>query len=159
MTGVQTCALPIYKPLFADPFDYDGDGVIAKDERHVKDPDRGGIIHVYPNPQGTKTGNTPLFTIGGWSGTPIPYYSGGNSGLIFHYSNGITIEFVHAGTNNANLRPNIPANPGSANRAEIGFIGGAGGDSSSNYNHTHIVFFSNKAKGIRIDPRTLFCGW
>jgi hypothetical protein len=70
------------------------------------------------------------------------------------------------GTNNKNKTPseNI-SNPGRERIARIGFVGGPGGDSGTpfpdgtGYVHTHIVFFSDKANGIRIDPRKLFCGW
>lgn len=139
----------------------------------LKDVDRGGIIHIYTDETASARTDTSLFTPGGWTGA-VSYYTGGNPGLIFSYSNGITIEFVHAGTFNKNLKPSIPKNPGMGNLAEIGYVGGAGGEgdpvpifengkltgnSTAGYNHTHIVFFSNKARNTRIDPRTIFCGW
>jgi len=144
--------------------DYDNDGKKGKGEM-VKDSDRGGIIHVYTDEKGSLRKDISLYAPGGWVGTPTTYFTGGNSGLIFNYANGITIEFVHTGTGNKNQRPSIPTNPGAGELAEIGYIGGAGGNSSrvdSNgiaYTHTHIVFFSNKARNMRIDPRVLFCGW
>jgi YD repeat-containing protein len=146
-----------------------GEPYIMVDGVRKRNTDNGGIIHVYTNEEGTATGNTPLFAIGGWIGTPVPY--GGknrktgdilNSGLVFNYPGGITMEFVHTGTDNENYIPSVPNNPGSQSTTEIGWIGGWGGGAggmSKNYNHTHIVFFKDKAKNIRLDPRTLFCGW
>ncbi|MFN0141096.1 MAG: hypothetical protein ACKVQW_13540 [Pyrinomonadaceae bacterium] len=119
--------------------------------------DRGGILHTYANASGTANPSVPLTVPGGWSGTGN-YYTGGNSGLIFHYSNGITIEAVHVGTTNTNNIPTVPRNPGAGNLARIGFPGGPGGN-SRNYHHTHWVFFANKRTNERIDPRELFCGW
>ena len=125
-----------------------------------RNPDRGGIIHVYTDEKASSTDKISLYAPGGWIGNPIPYYTGGNSGLIFNYSGGISIEFVHVGTKEKDMIPTVPKNPGIGKTQEIGFVGGYGGTSSyGNYTHTHIVFFSNRAKNERIDPRVLFCGF
>lgn len=149
-------------------------GTIPLKPNGKRNGDNGGIIHVYTDEQGSARTDIPLFTVGGWLGNPTPYKDDdGNSGLVFNYAGGITIEFVHAGTFNKNSIPTPPkSNPGAANVAEIGFVGGAGGEGSLRnlydgnkivgkvgYAHTHIVFFSNKAKNIRTDPRKIFCGW
>jgi hypothetical protein len=132
--------------------------------KRVRNTELGGILHTYTDEKGSARTDIPLYTLGGWTSV-TNYYEGGNSGLIFNYAGGITIEFVHVGTDNKNKYPSIPKNPGNGKLQKIGFIGGYGGVSSSvysqgiSYNHTHIVFFSNKAKGIRIDPRKIFCGW
>jgi hypothetical protein len=140
---------------------------IINGERNV---DAGGIIHTYTDERASNRKDIPLRAPGGWK-SAVPYYTGRNSGLILNYAGGVTIEFVHAGTNNANNIPSIPKNPGVGNIAEIGYVGGAGSSYGGirkkgatpaediYYYHTHIVFFSNKAKNIRIDPRKLFCGW
>jgi len=120
---------------------------------------RGGIIHTYTDSSASVRTDTDLFTPAGWISSSA-YYTGGNSGLIFNYAGGITIEFVHAGTTNANKVPSEPSNVANANGlTRIGYVGGAGGVGSPNYNHTHIVFFSNKTTNERIDPRFLFCGF
>ena len=121
--------------------------------------DRGGIIHTYTDSAGSDRNDVPLTSPAGWAGKPIAYYTGGNSGLIFNYAGGITIEFVHVGTTNPNGVPSVPqnvANPYGV--VQIGYVGGEGGE-GGNYFHTHIVFFSNKATNERIDPRVLFCGF
>ncbi|HMS41705.1 MAG TPA: hypothetical protein PKE69_15850 [Pyrinomonadaceae bacterium] len=160
------------KPLI-DWVDYNNNNKKDKGEM-VKDTDRGGVIHVYTDDTASSRRDVKLFALGGWQGSPIGYYTGGNSGLIFNYSNGYTIEFVHAGTENKSNIPSTPANPGAGNQVEIGFIGGEGGQGgqqwiyengkrtnkkTAGYFHTHIVFFSDKSKNIRADPRKLFCGW
>ena len=125
----------------------------------VRRADRGGIIHAYTDSNGSKTTGTTITTPAGWTGTPIPYFTSGNSGLIVNYGGGVTIEFVHLGTSNADNIPAVARNVGnSAGLIEIGYAGGKGGE-GENYNHTHIVFFSDKAKNERIDPRVLFCGF
>jgi len=127
----------------------------------VRRADRGGIIHAYTDNQGSTRTDVPLFTPSGWIGKPVAYYVNGNSGIRFTYSGGITIEFVHVGTNNKNMTPAIPTDRPDANGlVQIGWIAGpdTGGDSLG-YNHTHIVFFSNHAQNERIDPRVLFCGF
>ena len=121
--------------------------------------DRGGIIHTYTDSAGSDRNDVPLTTPAGWTGRPIAYYVGDNSGLIFNYAGGITIEFVHVGTTNSNNVPSIPRNVANSDGVvQIGYVGGKGGE-GGNYFHTHIVFFSNKAKNERIDPRVLFCGF
>ena len=134
--------------------------------------DNGGIIHVYTDKQASKRKDISLFAPGGWLGKPSAKYDSGYSKLFFNYSGGITIAFVHVGTSNEDSIPTIPENPGAGSLAEIGFVGGAGGEGSLHnlhdgnnivgkvgYTHTHIVFFSNYSKNIRIDPRKIFCGW
>ena len=122
--------------------------------------DRGGIIHTYTDSSGTARTDTKLFTPAGWNGKAIPYIDGqDNAGLIFNYPGGITIEFVHVGTFNDNGIPSSPRDVGNKEGlVEIGFVGGEGGEGEG-YHHTHIVFFSDKAKNVRIDPRVLFCGF
>jgi hypothetical protein len=123
----------------------------------MSNPDRGGILHTYANEKGTADASVPLTAPGGWLGV-TPYYIGGNSGLRFNYSNGVTIDFVHVGTTNSNNIPSRPQNSLIGSLVDIGTIGGAGGRSSPNYDHTHIVFIRT-ATGGRIDPRELFCGF
>lgn len=79
--------------------------------------------------------------------------------MVFNYPGGITIEFVHVGTQNATKRPTVPKKAAPGHLVEIGWVGGYGDTMDPNYNHTHIVFFSDKSKSWRLDPRKLFCGW
>lgn len=163
--GINRASLPLghsATPVNDRPLvewnDVNGNGKKDKGEM-LKNPDRGGIIHTYTDEKASARKDIALTVPGGWVGRPVSYYVGGNTGLIFNYSNGVSIEFVHVGN------PIMPKNPGSEKVAEIGYIGGPGGTSTSvnkngiSYNHTHIIFFSDKAKGIRVDPRTIFCGW
>jgi hypothetical protein len=94
--------------------------------------DRGGIIHTYTDSAGSDRNDVPLTTPGGWIGRPLPYYTGGNSGLIFNYASGITIEFVHVGTTNSSNVPSVPRDVANADGV---------------------------VTNERIDPRSLFCGF
>jgi YD repeat-containing protein len=136
-----------------------------------RNPDAGGIIHTYTDETASPLYTVPLLMPGGWiSAKPYrsPSATSGdfNSGIVFDYGS-VIIETVHVGTNNRNNMPSIPSNPGNQGVAIVGTIAGEGGASSVfdrkngtiSYNHTHIVFFSNKEKNLRIDPRTIFCGW
>jgi RHS repeat-associated protein len=109
--------------------------------------DRGGIIHIYGNPEGTAT-NTPLYAPSGGRVGPIRTDSQDNVYRRVSYSTGLTITFVHV----------IPdSGPGRRGSVRIGNIGGS--DSGSpGYLHTHIVFFSDFKNRVRVDPRKLFCG-
>jgi YD repeat-containing protein len=98
----------------------------------VRRADRGGILHSYTDDQASARADVPLFAPGGWVGNPVNYYQGGNSGIRFNYAGGISIEFVHVGTSNANLVPSVPGNrPDASGRVQIGWVGGAGGWFSS----------------------------
>jgi hypothetical protein len=137
----------------------------------ARNPDAGGVIHTYTDERASPRKDTALTAPGGWK-SAVTYLSGSktsgdrNSGIILNYGEYV-IEFVHAGTNNENGTPSAPINPGKEKVGVIGFVGGQGGTSNVfdkkngtiSYNHTHIVFFSDKAKNLRIDPRKLFCGW
>ena len=106
--------------------------------------DRGGIIHIYGNAQGTAS-NTALYAPSGGAVGAIFTTGSGNVTRQVSYSTGLSISFVHV------IRGGGPARSGSV---VLGTIGGpdSGG---SNYRHTHIVF-SNR--GNRVDPRKVFCG-
>lgn len=56
-----------------------------------KNPDRGGIIHIYTDEKASGRKDVGLFAPRGWKGTPVSYFVEGNSGLRFNYSTGLTI--------------------------------------------------------------------
>ena len=138
------------------------DGSVRETKRMKRNSERGGIIHTYTNPPngpvGSKSTASSLTTPSGWLSTAT-YFTGGNSGLVFNYAGGISIEFVHVGTTNTNNEPSVPGKRPAGQLVRIGYIGGAGGGSDINRWHSHIVFFSNKARNERIDPRSIFCGF
>jgi RHS repeat-associated protein len=126
---------------------------------------QGGVMHLYTNAQGTAA-TVGLYVPSGFSAVPggsgTVYYPNRpgqvNAGQVnFNYSQyrnsaGITVSFVHIG------RPAGPATNDFGSR-RVGSIAGpnTGGDAKDGYNHTHINFYADFARGIRIDPRTLFC--
>ena len=59
---------------------------------------------------------------------------------------GVSLDFVHvrAGSGSPNAMGSV----------QIGLIGGLGSIDSKNYIHTHVV---TKLKGVRVDPRGVFC--
>ncbi len=137
--------------------DYNDNGRRDKGET-VRDLQRGGIIHTYTDSTGSRRTDIPLTAPGGW----VAGYSDfqyGNSITGITYSNGITIEFVHAGTSNKNQIPTVPAPGKTGSLVTIGHVGGAGSATGDTYHHTHIVFYSDKKTYTTIDPRKLFCGW
>lgn len=122
----------------------------------------GGVMHLYSNAQGTAPPNSVgLYVPQGFSAVP------GGSGTVYNpegtvnagevnynysqYRNsaGVTISFVHIG-------PPVGPARNAAGSTRVGSIAGPGGDGAG-YNHTHINFYSNFAKGERADPRKLFC--
>ncbi len=118
-----------------------------------KSSDRGGIIHIYGNDNGTATG-TGLYTPAGGSigsmitrhaGTPAAYTQ-----INVNYNRGpyagLTIAYVHVSAGSGQ--------PNATGSVRIGNIGGLGSIDSPNYIHTHAVFYMN---GARVDPRTIFC--
>ncbi len=135
---------------------------IGSDGKPYRNTDRGGIIHTYTDGNGSARTDVGLYTPAGWSGTPVNYYSGLNSGLRFNYSTGLTISFVHVGTFNDSKIPSIPSRNSSDKNTlgsvRIGYVGGFGGE-GDNYHHTHIIFYSDFATDTRIDPRRIVCGF
>jgi RHS repeat-associated protein len=123
----------------------------------------GGVMHLYTNAQGTPA-SVGLYVPQGFTAVPggrgTKYYPNTpgqvNAGQVnYNYAQyrnaaGITISFVHIGA---------PAGPKTNDMGStlVGSIAGPGGDAENGYNHTHINFYSNFAKGTRVDPRKLFC--
>ena len=114
-----------------------------------KSSDKGGIIHIYGNAEGTIT-NTGLYTPAGGSVGKMFTTKSDNTQINVNYARGLyrglTIAFVHV--------RNGKGGPNAMRSIRIGTIGGPGGIENPNYVHTHIVFFMN---GARVDPRTIFC--
>ena len=130
-----------------------GHGPAPYDNPDPTSPDRGGIIHIFGNDNGTATG-TGLYTpAGGSAGTMFTRHAGTQNAytqLNVNYNRGpyagLTIAFVHVSAGSG--RPNAMGS------VRIGNIGGLGSIDSPNYIHTHAVFYMN---GARVDPRTIFC--
>lgn len=59
---------------------------------------------------------------------------------------GVSLDFVHV---RATSGP-----PNAMGSVQIGLIGGLGSIDSEHYIHTHVV---TKFKGVRVDPRSVFC--
>jgi hypothetical protein len=120
----------------------------------------GGVMHLYTNAQGTAA-TVGLYVPSGFTavlgGSGVAYNPPGtpNAGKVnynysqFRNSANITISFVHIGP---------PAGPSTnaLGSTRVGSIAGPGGGGAG-YHHTHINFYSDFAKGIRADPRKLFC--
>src|SRR5205085_6527227 len=124
-----------------------GHGPVPYDNPDPKSGDRGGIIHIFGNAEGTPS-DTPLYAPSGGSVGAIAKDSQNNLYRHVSYGTGLTITFMHV----------IPGGgPGRDGSVLLGTIGGpdSGGD---NYRHSHLIFYSNFAKGIRVDPRKVFCG-
>ena len=113
-----------------------------------KSSDRGGIIHVYGTPQGTAS-NTALYAPSGGTVSRMGVDSLKNTFIRVSYGTGLTITFVHvsAGTGDPNAMGSV----------RIGDLGGPGGNLEG-YVHSHLIFYSDFKKGIRVDPRKVFCG-
>ncbi len=110
--------------------------------------DRGGIIHVYGDPRGNEHG--PIFSPAGGKATPLAFDKLGNQYRRVHYNTGLSITFVHVEESKS-----LAKNP--LGSQQIGLLGGPGGDTKG-YVHSHLIFYSNFNKGIRVDPRKVFCG-
>jgi hypothetical protein len=129
-----------------------GHGPAPFDNPNPNSSDRGGIIHIYGNPQGTAT-DAPLYAPrGGNMGPRYTHYDDNGdpdyTGRRVTYGTGLTISFVHVG----------PSTGGRRGSVLVGGIGGLGGDRPPGYIHTHIIFYSDFNKKIRVDPRKVFCG-
>lgn len=70
--------------------DYDNPGW-KTERRH----DRGGIIHVYTDANGSARTDTRITTPAGWTGTPTPYFTGGFNGGNFDSLDTIVEEVAH----------------------------------------------------------------
>ena len=150
-------ATPFNNKPVTEWFDDNGNGRRDPGEI-VKDLQRGGIIHTYTNYIGAQRTDIPLTAPGGWTAAYSDFQAG-NSIIGIRYSNGITIEFIHAGTTNKNNKPDIPKRGNRGSLVNIGYVGGAGSAYGEVYHHTHIVFYSDKKTYTTVDPRKLFCGW
>ena len=124
-------------------------GPAPYDNPNKNSSNRGGIIHIYGNAEGTSK-DTGLYAPSGGNIGPIETTSGGNVQRRVNYSTGLTITFVH-------VIPNGGSDKNSMGSERIGNIGGPDGGSPG-YLHTHIVFFSNFKDRVRVDPRKVFCG-
>jgi hypothetical protein len=124
-----------------------GHGPAPYDNPDPKSGDRGGIIHIFGNAQGTPS-DTPLYAPHGGTVGQIGKDSLDNLYRRVSYGTGLTITFMHV----------IPG--GGPSRSGSVFLGTIGGldSGADNYRHSHLIFYSNFAKGIRVDPRKVFCG-
>lgn len=132
--------------------------------------ERGGIIHVYTNPQGLPAdvglyapqGFKQIFEVKNERGKVIKLEAGPNN-ILYFYSNQmkIYITFAHAKTKGVSGIGTKKSN----GSVKIGNIGGPGGDGTGekfpSYIHSHLSFYSefygNVTTGTRVDPRDYFC--
>lgn len=130
-----------------------GHGPAPYDNPDPTSSDRGGIIHIFGNDNGTATG-TGLFTpAGGGVGRMFTRHAGTENAytqMNVNYNRGryagLTIALVHVSAGRGG--------PNATGSVRIGNIGGFGSIESRNYIHTHAVFYMN---GARVDPRSIFC--
>jgi RHS repeat-associated protein len=144
-------SLDLYKIKEGGPVPRDrGHGPAPYNHPDPSSPDRGGIIHIYGNAQGTAT-NVGLYAPPGGTVGPIQKTGRGNTQRRVRYNTGLTITFVHLTATSERDRNDMGS-------VRIGNIGGPVGADNPGYIHTHIVFFSDFSNGIRVDPRKVFCG-
>jgi RHS repeat-associated protein len=98
-------------------------------------PDRGGIIHIYGNAQGTAT-TAGLYTPSGGTIGRMQTSPYGNTQIRVSYAGGLSITFVHVTASNIK-------DTNSMGSVRISNIGGPVGANNPGYVHTHIVFFKN----------------
>ena len=139
---------------------YEPPGVRGGGNYYIHHLANNGAIHTYTNEQGTPAtvglyrpaGGTFLSASGTYEETnPDGTLRGTFTNQVkYSYAGGLVITFFHVG--NVPRRSNIPRT-NAAGSTRIGTIGGPGG-TGTNYNHTHIQF---NVKGVRTDPRSIYC--
>lgn len=146
-----------------------GHSAIPKNET-IGETDRGGIIHLYPNPQGlpedvgvfAPAGFTEIFQINDGIKVIRLLPKADNQKYFFNQSkqNPLYIVYSHVKTAGVSVI-GIKRADGAVKIGNIGGPGGSGSPVHGGYVHCHIVFYSkyfgNPTTGVRVDPRDYFC--